>query len=97
MRAVANSSVPSSCLRQWPLALLAAVQEVLDTKTLKDTIEHAFLEVLRARAREEEVAALSSLSGMDLDNDEVMAEAKGFVERLGAGGGSLSHRQKRAR
>jgi len=55
--------------------LLAAVQAVLDTKTLKDTINRAFLEVLRAQARQEEVAALSSLDGMDLDDDDVMAGA----------------------
>ncbi len=55
--------------------LLAAVKAVLDTKTVKDTIEHAFLEVLRAKAREEEVEALSSLRGMDLDDEEVMAGA----------------------
>ena len=55
--------------------LLAAAQAVLDTRTVKDTIEHAFLEVLRAKAREEEVEALSSLSGMDLADDEVMAGA----------------------
>jgi len=55
--------------------LLAAVQAVLDTKTLKDTINSAFLEVLRAKAREEEVAALSTMNGMDLDDDEVMAGA----------------------
>lgn len=55
--------------------LLAAVQAVLKTKTVKDTIEKAFLEVLRARAREEEVEALSTMRGMDLDDDEVMAKA----------------------
>lgn len=55
--------------------LLAAVQSVLETKTVKDTIEQAFLEVLRARAREEEVEALSSLRGMDLDDDAVMSKA----------------------
>ena len=55
--------------------LLAAAQAVLDTRTVKDTIEHAFLEVLRAKAREEEVEALSSLSGMDLADDKVMAGA----------------------
>ena len=55
--------------------LLAAVQAVLDTKTLKDTINRAFLEVLRAQARQEEVEALSSLDGMDLDDDDVMAGA----------------------
>lgn len=55
--------------------LLAKVQILLDTKTVKDTIEHAFLEVLRAKARLDEVRALSSLSGMDLDDDEVMKRA----------------------
>ena len=55
--------------------LLAAAEAVLDTKTVKDTIERAFLEVVRVRAREEEVEALSSLQGMDLDSDEVMAGA----------------------
>ena len=55
--------------------LLAAAQAVLETKTVKDTIEQAFIEVLRAKAREEEVRALSTMSGMDLDDDEVMAEA----------------------
>lgn len=55
--------------------LLAAVQAVLDTKTVKDTIKHAFLEVLRAKARKAEVEALSSLRGMDLDDKEVMAGA----------------------
>ena len=55
--------------------LLAAVQSVLETKTLKDTIERAFLEVLRVRAREEEVEALASLRGMDLADDEVMSGA----------------------
>ncbi len=55
--------------------LLAAVQTVLETKTVKDTIQQAFLEILRAKAREEEVKALSTLSGMDLDDDDVMAGA----------------------
>ncbi len=55
--------------------LLAAVQEVLETRTVKDTIEQAFLEILRARARQEEVEVLSTLSGMDLDDDQVMSKA----------------------
>ena len=55
--------------------LLAAVQEALDTKTVKDTIEQAFLEILRARARQEEVEALSTMSGMDLNDDQVMSKA----------------------
>jgi Arc/MetJ family transcription regulator len=55
--------------------LLTAVQRVLETRTVKDTIEQAFLEVLRARAREEEVDALASRKGMDIGDDEVMSKA----------------------
>ena len=55
--------------------LLTAVQRVLSTATLKDTIEQAFREVLRAQARREEVEALSTLRGMDLSDEEVMSRA----------------------
>ena len=54
--------------------LLAAVQTILETSTVKDTIEQAFLEVLRARARTEEVEALAEQKGMDL-RDEVLSKA----------------------
>jgi Arc/MetJ family transcription regulator len=55
--------------------LLTAVQRVLSTATLKDTIEQAFREVLRAEARREEVEALSTLRGMDLSDEKIMARA----------------------
>ncbi len=55
--------------------LATAVQEVLGTKTLRETIERSMLEVLRARARSEEVAALTSQRGLDLADDEIMAGA----------------------
>ncbi len=55
--------------------LLASVRRVLSTATLKDTIEEAFREVLRAEARREEVLALSEMQGMDLSDGEVMAGA----------------------
>jgi Arc/MetJ family transcription regulator len=55
--------------------LLAAVQRILSTATLKDTIEQAFLEVLRAEARREEVEALATMRGMDLLDEEVMSGA----------------------
>jgi Arc/MetJ family transcription regulator len=55
--------------------LLTAVQRVLSTATLKDTIEEAFREVLKAEARREEVEALSTMQGMDLMDSEVMAKA----------------------
>jgi Arc/MetJ family transcription regulator len=55
--------------------LLIAVQRVLSTPTLKETIDEAFREVLRAEARREEVAALSTMSGMDLMDEDVMSRA----------------------
>lgn len=55
--------------------LLTAVQRVLSTATLKDTIEQAFREVLRAEARREEVEALAAMRGMDLADEEVMSGA----------------------
>jgi len=55
--------------------LLAEVQRTLGTSTIRDTVEEAFLEVLRERARREEVEALARMTGMDLDDEEVMAGA----------------------
>jgi len=55
--------------------LLTAVQRVLSTGTIKDTIEEAFREVLRAEARREEVAALTTMRGMDLADPAVMSGA----------------------
>lgn len=55
--------------------LLTAVQRVLSTATLKDTIEQAFREVLRAEARREEVEALSTMRGMDLSDEKIMSGA----------------------
>ncbi len=55
--------------------LLSAVQRALSTTTIRDTIEEAFREVLRAQARREEVEALSAMNGMDLADPDVMAGA----------------------
>lgn len=55
--------------------LLEAVQRILSTSTIRDTIEKAFSEILRAQARREEVEALSSMKGMDLADPDVMAGA----------------------
>jgi len=55
--------------------LLMAVQRALSTVTIKDTIEEAFREVLKAEARREEVAALAAMSGLDLANSSLMAGA----------------------
>ena len=55
--------------------LLSAVQRVLATATIKDTIEGAFREVLRVEARRAEVEALAAMQGSDLSDPEVMAKA----------------------
>ncbi|HEX3551736.1 MAG TPA: type II toxin-antitoxin system VapB family antitoxin [Thermoanaerobaculia bacterium] len=55
--------------------LLTAVQRVLSTATIKETIEEAFREVLKAEARREEIEALSTMSGMDLADPEIMSRA----------------------
>jgi Arc/MetJ family transcription regulator len=55
--------------------LLVAVQRVLSTSTIKDTIEEAFREVLRAEARREEVEALAAMSGLELSDSALMTTA----------------------
>ena len=55
--------------------LLEAVQRILETRTVRETIEQAFREVMRAEARREEIRALSTMDGMDLANLDVMARA----------------------
>jgi Arc/MetJ family transcription regulator len=55
--------------------LLDKVRGILGTRTLKETVEEAFREIVRDRARREEVEALASMEGMDLDDPEVMAGA----------------------
>ncbi len=55
--------------------LLARARRALGTTTLRETIEVAFLEVLRTRARQDEVAAWSGMRGTDLPDPEVMRGA----------------------
>ncbi len=55
--------------------LLAAAKTALNTNTVRATIEQALLEVLRTRARREEVQALRSMNGIDLADPVVMANA----------------------
>lgn len=55
--------------------LLDRARRVLGTATVRETIEHAFIEVVRADARRREVEALSEMEGLDLANAEVMAGA----------------------
>lgn len=55
--------------------LLEAVQRILETTTLKDTVERAFREVVKAEARRQEVEALTRMKELDLADPEVMAGA----------------------
>ncbi|MCH7531855.1 MAG: hypothetical protein IIB36_08885 [Gemmatimonadetes bacterium] len=57
------------------VGLLDRVRSALGTSTIKETVEEAFLEVLRERARRDEVDALARMRGMDLDDPQVMTGA----------------------
>ena len=57
------------------VALLDKVRSALGTSTIRETFYDAFLEVLRERARRDEVDALARMRGMDLDDPEVMTGA----------------------
>ena len=56
-------------------ALFEKAREILATSTIRETVGEAFREVVRRRARLEEIEALSVMRGMDLDDPAVMAEA----------------------
>jgi Arc/MetJ family transcription regulator len=55
--------------------LLISVQRLLSIATIEETIEEALREVMRARARREEIEALSAGRGMDLGDQGIMAKA----------------------
>ena len=55
--------------------LFQRVRGALGTTTLRETVDQAFRAVLRERARREEVEALSTMRGMELDDAGVMAAA----------------------
>ena len=55
--------------------LLDQVRDLLGTASIRDTIDGALREILRAEARRREVAALSEMDGLDLANEEIMAKA----------------------
>ena len=55
--------------------LLDRAKELLGTTTVRETIHLALLEVLKNRARQDEVAALAAMEGLDLADPEVMSGA----------------------
>ncbi len=55
--------------------LLDTARRILETATVKDTVEGALREVARIEARRQEVEALSQMNGLDLADPEIMAGA----------------------
>ena len=55
--------------------LLEQVRDVLGTASIKETIDRALREVLRAEARRREIRALAVMDGLDLADEKVMAKA----------------------
>ena len=55
--------------------LFEDVRAILGTSTLRDTVEEAFVRVVRDAARRDEVDALHKMRGMDLNKPRVMARA----------------------
>ena len=55
--------------------LLEQVRDVLGTSSIKETIDGALREVVRAEARRREIAALAVMDGLDLADEKVMAKA----------------------
>ena len=55
--------------------LLGQVRDVLGTSSIKETIDGALREVMRAEARRREIRALAVMEGLDLADEQVMAKA----------------------
>jgi Arc/MetJ family transcription regulator len=55
--------------------LLEAAKRILETTTVKDTVEEAFREVARVEARRREVETLTRMKDLDLADPDVMANA----------------------
>ncbi|MEM9554538.1 MAG: hypothetical protein AAGC60_09780 [Acidobacteriota bacterium] len=55
--------------------LLREARRLLQTDTIRETVQEPFREVLRAEARRREVEALRSMDGMDLDDPDLMQGA----------------------
>jgi Arc/MetJ family transcription regulator len=55
--------------------LLDAAKTSLGTTTIKETVDRALREVVRANVTAEHLRDMRSLEGLDLDDPEVMAQA----------------------
>ncbi len=55
--------------------LFDEARRILRTTTVRETVERAFREVVQREARRQEVEALSTMNGLDLDDPEIMKRA----------------------
>ena len=55
--------------------LITQARRVLGTSSIKETIDSALREIVRAEARRQEVQALATMDNLDLANESVMAKA----------------------
>lgn len=55
--------------------LFDEARRILKTKTVRETVERAFRDLVEREARRQEVEALSSMNGLDLDDPEIMKRA----------------------
>lgn len=55
--------------------LFGEARRILKTRTVRETVEQAFRDVVQREARRQEVEALSTMNGLDLDDPEIMKRA----------------------
>jgi Arc/MetJ family transcription regulator len=56
-------------------ALVERAQQILGTRGLKATVDRALMEVIELDARRRAIAQLQAMDGLDLDREEIMANA----------------------
>lgn len=54
---------------------LARAREILGADTMKATVNEALAEVVRLAERRSHIARLAEMDGLDLDDEDVMADA----------------------
>lgn len=55
--------------------LLSEASELLGTRTMKDTVNHALSDVVRTATRRRHSDRLATMDGLDLDREDVIAQA----------------------
>lgn len=76
---VASQKRPATTTRTTTVEIdqskLASVRRVLGTRTLRETVDRSFDEVLARAARASAITRLQKMNGIDLDKPQVMAKA----------------------